>query len=74
MPCFYCGKDFSDDKTQDHVLPLSRRGSSSKRNLVDACLKCNQLKGILNLEEFRLVVAYRKKLIPPADYVFPGER
>src|SRR5579863_2101593 len=72
--CFYCGKELSrKKKTRDHMQPKSRNGSSQPRNIVDACRKCNQLKGSLTLEEFRLVIAYQKGLQKPATMLFPGE-
>jgi 5-methylcytosine-specific restriction endonuclease McrA len=72
--CFFCGKPISrKNKTRDHLLPTSRNGSNSPKNIVDACKPCNNLKGCLDLEEFRLVVAYRKGLIRKAKMLFPGE-
>jgi 5-methylcytosine-specific restriction endonuclease McrA len=72
--CFYCDKVLSRKlKTRDHVLPKSRHGSSQPNNMVDACRKCNQLKGSLTLEEFRLVIAYQKGLVRKARMLFPGE-
>jgi len=73
--CFYCGKSLSrKTKTKDHVQPKSRNGSpTSRRNIVDACHPCNQLKGCLTLEEFRVVCAYRAGYIKKAKMRFPGE-
>lgn len=72
--CFYCGKPLTrQKKTRDHMQPRSRQGSSADRNIVDACRKCNNLKGCLTLEEFRLVVAFQKGLVKPAKMLFPGE-
>lgn len=72
--CFYCGKEISrKNKTADHVVPTSRGGSNSPRNKVDCCKPCNNLKGCLDLEEFRLVMAYRKGIIGKAKMLFPGE-
>lgn len=72
--CFYCGEEFnSKRKTRDHKQPRSREGSSDPRNLVDSCKPCNSLKSSLTLEEFRLVVAYQRGLIPAVKMRFPGE-
>jgi 5-methylcytosine-specific restriction endonuclease McrA len=72
--CFYCGEPISRAKrTKDHKLPSSRHGSDDSWNLVDCCKPCNQLKGMLTLEEFRVVVAFQKGLILPAKMKFPGE-
>jgi HNH endonuclease len=53
MPCFYCGvrlrKGGIFQKTKDHVVPKSKGGVWT----VDACLKCNQAKKDMSLEEFR---------------------
>jgi 5-methylcytosine-specific restriction endonuclease McrA len=72
--CFYCGKPLSRQrKTRDHIQPRSRGGSNAPRNVVDACRPCNNLKGCLTLEEFRLVIAFRQGLVKPAKMKFPGE-
>ncbi len=45
--CVYCGSDLRNDHHKiclDHVIPLSRRGSSTLKNLVTSCKKCNALK------------------------------
>ena len=39
-----------------------------------ACRKCNNDKNRLTLEEYRLVVAHRKNLIPNCDLKFWGEK
>lgn len=72
--CYYCGKQVSRQKvTVDHVVPRSKGGSNSSRNKVDACRPCNEAKGSLSIEEFRLVMAYRQGLVSPAEMLFPGE-
>lgn len=43
--CHYCGNKFpATELTMDHVVPVSRGGSSTKGNVVPACRKCNQEK------------------------------
>ena len=43
--CYYCKGHFSPRVlTMDHIIPLSRGGSSSKINIVTACKKCNNAK------------------------------
>ena len=72
--CFYCGRELSrKKKTRDHKQPRSRNGISAPQNIVAACRPCNQAKGGLTLEEFRLVIAYQKGLIKEAKMLFPGE-
>lgn len=41
--CAYCGKPF-ERLTQDHVIPLSRQGAHTVRNIVPACRPCNARK------------------------------
>ncbi len=41
--CVYCSS--KEDLTLDHVLPRSQGGTSTWRNLVTACKKCNTEKG-----------------------------
>lgn len=42
--CAYCGKK-TQRLTQDHVVPLSRGGQHTFRNIVPACHDCNSHKG-----------------------------
>lgn len=41
--CFYCHR--RAELTLDHVIPLSKNGSSTAENLVFACKSCNSSKG-----------------------------
>jgi 5-methylcytosine-specific restriction endonuclease McrA len=44
--CQYCGRTFPQrDLNLDHVVPLSRGGTSSWENVVCACVACNSRKG-----------------------------
>ncbi len=46
--CYYCGEKFSSDLlTMDHVIPLTRGGSSEKINIVCCCKECNNKKKYL---------------------------
>jgi len=73
--CFYCGKALSRRRaTKDHVIPRSKGGNDSKQNVVSACHACNQDKGCLTVQEFKMVMALRKGVIkPPKGFKFPGE-
>ncbi|MGD8512780.1 MAG: HNH endonuclease [Deltaproteobacteria bacterium] len=43
--CYYCGKSFPPRSlTMDHIVPLSRGGTSKKGNVVPACKDCNNKK------------------------------
>lgn len=50
--CMYCGKQFPEHLlTRDHLLPLSRGGTNSWKNVVTACRSCNHAKGARTPEE-----------------------
>lgn len=59
--CHYCGKrtrlnchpEATDRATKDHKIPVCRGGSRGEENQVSACLRCNNLKGVLTEAEFR---------------------
>ena len=43
--CMYCGGQFSErGLSRDHILPLSRGGNDSWKNVVTACKRCNNRK------------------------------
>ena len=50
--CQYCGS--KSKLTLDHLIPKSKGGTTSWKNLVTACEKCNISKGNHNLEETNL--------------------
>ena len=51
--CHYCGKKFRPaDLTMDHIIPLSRGGTSEKINIVPACRECNFKKKHLHPTEW----------------------
>lgn len=53
--CYLCEKKFSRaELTMDHLIPLSRGGRSTKKNIVVACKRCNSLKKNLTVAELRL--------------------
>lgn len=41
--CAYCKEPWGDNPTVDHIVPLSRGGANSAKNLVIACGDCNEL-------------------------------
>src|SRR5713226_7406678 len=56
--CQYCGRKFSSSELSlDHVVPISRGGTSSWDNVVCACLPCNVRKGnkLLSESAIRLI-------------------
>ncbi len=53
--CYLCEKKFALDLlTMEHLIPLSRGGRSTKKNIVVACKQCNSLKKNLTVAELRL--------------------
>jgi len=69
--CYYCGCTLghyrvhkgepmpSNTATRDHLQPRIR-GGKGPGNKVDCCLKCNQDKGSLTLDEYIVVLQYRR--------------
>ena len=71
--CYYCGvlltkppggklfkgiKFLSTMHTWDHLIPRAKGGTL--RDKVRACHECNTTKGILSVEEFRIVLAMHR--------------
>lgn len=53
--CYFCRGLFAKSElTMDHVIPLSRGGRSSKKNIVVACKQCNSHKKNWTVAEIRL--------------------
>ncbi len=53
--CYFCEHKFSREQlTMDHLIPLSRGGRSTKKNIVVACKQCNSLKKNLTVAEIRM--------------------
>lgn len=64
--CQYCGKRFREkDLTMDHVLPKSRGGKSTWKNVVAACYPCNHTKGDRLPSECRILLK-REPQMPSA--------
>lgn len=61
--CLWCG-DRPVRLTIDHVIPVSRGGSSTVENLQPLCLQCNIKKGTLSVD-FRPL--WRDPLNPPSQ-------
>lgn len=53
--CNGCGASLMDDRTEDHMTPLSRGGSDWPDNIQVLCLSCNDSKGRKTMEEWRKV-------------------
>ena len=53
--CYHCEKKFArGELTMDHLIPLSRGGRSTKKNIVVSCKECNSRKKNLTVAELRL--------------------
>ena len=53
--CPYCYKTFPIEcATKDHKIPQSRKGKSDPDNIIITCKKCNNEKGSLMPEEYKL--------------------
>lgn len=53
--CQYCGKVYPiKELTVDHIIPVSRGGGNTWKNLVTACKKCNTKKGSCTPEEAKM--------------------
>ena len=54
--CQYCAQVFSTEiLTIDHIIPKSRGGRKTWKNLVASCKKCNQKKGCRTLAECGMI-------------------
>ena len=51
--CAYCNK-MLDKITQEHIIPLSKDGEYTQKNIIPSCFNCNSSKGNKTLEEFFL--------------------
>lgn len=83
--CFYCGRACKKVAvaqgvtppewalTQDHVVPRSRGGKGQDARKVTCCVKCNQDKFHLTLDEYRVVIAFRAGVLAPPAYQFAAE-
>jgi 5-methylcytosine-specific restriction endonuclease McrA len=74
-PCPYCGEtmwnyygDHPKRMTRDHIVPTARGGKY--HDWVMACSACNNSKGSLLLNEWRLILSLRNKRL----YIFAYEK
>lgn len=63
--CFYCAKLIDGDGTKDHLTPISRGGCQCIGNLVEACLRCNSMKGSKTVQEFLKMKPYFNSVHSP---------
>ena len=67
--CYWCGIAMTHRKSRvpsaetfDHVVPKAHGGRNVFQNLVLACFACNNARGSLAAEAFRILVENRKRL------------
>lgn len=51
--CGYCGITLHDDAEIDHIIPLSRGGTSEPDNLIACCRRCNMQKFTMTAAEWQ---------------------
>jgi hypothetical protein len=57
--CCYCGaQKRADLLTRDHIVPISRGGADTWKNVVTACKPCNQKKGAKTPERAGMLMLY----------------
>jgi len=76
--CQYCGSRVFDRPTLDHVVPKSKGGQNTWKNMVTCCFSCNNAKGDSLLEDlgWDLPKTYRPNyisLIRKVERMVPSE-
>lgn len=73
--CYYCSETIKDKNniTVDHLIPKSKGGSSEDDNLVIACRRCNNKKGSMDEDQYKLQLKQKKEIykIPIYDIKIP---
>lgn len=70
--CFHCARPLtSKGYTRDHVIPRSKGGSSSRRNLVLCCSACNNERGA---EDFLTFHQEKRRSLALPDHPLLRER
>ena len=60
--CYICGKEFSDRHLSiDHIIPISRGGTNTWKNMITCCLECNWKKGDKLLHELGIKPKFQAK-------------
>lgn len=54
--CAYCTVYCEENRTVDHIIPISKGGRNQFINMVLSCRKCNEEKGDKLLSEFRTLM------------------
>ena len=57
--CAYCSGHFDEeDLTQEHIVPVARKGKNHWMNVVTACRPCNHRKGPRTPEQAKMPLVY----------------
>lgn len=73
--CMYCGKQKpSELLTRDHLIPLSRGGTDTWKNVVASCRQCNHSKGARTPEEANLTLLAVPYVPNRAEYLVLSNR
>ncbi len=68
--CLYCGHHFADNQlSRDHVIPISRGGRDSWKNVVTSCKRCNARKGSCLLSEITMELLALPYMPNHAEYL-----
>lgn len=62
-PCKYCGRPITiQNLVFDHIVPISKNGSSNKENLQVICKTSNGMKGSLTEHHFNMLLEWLKTI------------
>ena len=62
-PCKYCGKKLDTNTlVLDHIIPISKGGSSNINNLQTICRTCNGIKGALEEYQFLTLLEWLESI------------
>lgn len=71
--CYWCDQatraemGYQNSATIEHLVPVSQGGTNSSSNLASACRRCNNVRGVKSVEEFRSLAAFLKPDIRSID-------
>ena len=63
--CCYCNRAFDkkNKATKEHIVPKSKGGGNTLKNMKPCCFECNSLRSNLTHDEFKEVVRLLKRLM-----------
>ncbi len=69
--CLYCGRYFPDRQlSRDHVRPISQGGRNEWKNVVTACVRCNNFKAGRTPEAARMELLAVPFMPTHAEYIY----